>query len=337
MVELENPRDAFFSSIQRIDFCDSMILVQDIEALYAYSLDGKYLTRYGSKGHGKNEYIQLSAFAINKNEKSVQILDSYTSKMLSFSYDGSFLFSTRLPDSFTRDLYRLDYVNKDKMVSNYYVGKKTNTVYRTCDLRRGDVMDVDSFSMATNGTKERFGFHPYSIDDEGNVIYVKPFSNLIGGLDSDSVASVYKIVTNKTVYSDSEMGKIPYTTVINMSYDKDDVFLGFSDIFETSSHLLMNTFLKYQFLVDKRTLEGRRFRDYTMEEDPLSSVPLINICAVKDDYLVGIQETVVLKCLEFSSKGDKYVTRLRDFLKTKDAVGDEGRYVLLFYKLLSNG
>lgn len=89
-IGLERPQDAFFTSVQRIDFCDSLIIVQDLEGLYAYNQRGQFLYKYGEKGHGQNEYVQLSAFCINSEKKEVQIIDSYSSKVISYDIGGKF-------------------------------------------------------------------------------------------------------------------------------------------------------------------------------------------------------------------------------------------------------
>lgn len=332
-IGLEQPGDGFFTSVQRIDYCDSLIIIQDLEGLYAYNQRGQFLYKYGEKGHGQNEYVQLSAFCINSVEREIHIIDSYSSKVISYDIGGYFLDSSLYPFGLTKDIFSGAYVGDGKLFTYHFVCRDRNVPFMSYSSPQNELTDVVSFDMSTSNSKERFGYHPYMVTRDGSVNFVKPFDNIIYTFEGNVASPAYNIITEMKKYTKKEMKKMEYTSTINFNYEEDDnIFLGFTDVFETPTHILLNSFLNSQFLIDKSTMTGQRYRDYVLEESKFKSVPLMNICALKDDFFVGFQTLSELSTLEFEENGDHSVQQLQSLIKSMEDEDDD-RYVLLFYRL----
>jgi len=82
-------QEYLIGKISRILFFEDVIYIHDetTDRLIAFSRQGKYLFKIDEKGKGPMEYLKLTDFTIDKDEKLILIYDSYGHKLLKFSLD----------------------------------------------------------------------------------------------------------------------------------------------------------------------------------------------------------------------------------------------------------
>ena len=96
------------------------------------------------------------------------------------------------------------------------------------------------------------------------------------------------------------------------------------------SYIFLNTLYNSYFLVNKETMIGQRYSNFNFEINPLKYLPILNICAESNGYLVGVVNSDELEMLEFEDNNtDKFLNILKQCADNKE---DEKIY-LLHYKI----
>ncbi len=85
-VQLETSAEALLGEIKKI-VIDKNIYILDINGLFVFSPEGRFIRKIGEKGKGPNEY--LIAFDFDVNSEVVGILDILSQKILQFHSDGN--------------------------------------------------------------------------------------------------------------------------------------------------------------------------------------------------------------------------------------------------------
>lgn len=330
ITKLNTPSELYLDHIQKIDFLDDKILVQNTEGVYCFDKEGNFIRQYGTKGHGPGEYVEVEGMIVDHSKKMVLVYDNFSRAIIQFELSGKYLSTMRLKSEVLNYLFSADYYDENHLFVNYFLYKTQNTAFALCDTKTLERNDIQSYGMNTKETAERSGMHPYEICDNA-VKYVLPFKNEIYCHNRQGSFPIYQVLTKKEIMKEKELSKINYNSIINYEYiQNDNIFLGFNDIFEMDSYILLNTLYNSYFLVDKKTMTGQRYSNFDLECLPLKYLPLLNISASTNGYLVGIVKSEELEQLEFEeNNSDKNLKLLKQYVDNKE---DEKIY-LLYYKI----
>ncbi len=107
----------------------------------------------------------------------------------------------------------------------------------------------------------------------------------------------------------------------------EDNFIGFTDIFDVSSYILLNT--PYGYYIIKKGSYKTTCHTYFLG-DPISHLPLLRISGIKDDFLVSILTPYEASRLQFAEKLSSKAKLLQDYSRR---IQDEDNPILLFYKI----
>lgn len=330
ITKLNTPSGLYLDNIQKIDFIDDKILIQNTEGVYSFNKEGNFIRQYGTKGHGPGEYVEVGGMIVDHSKKMVLVYDNFSRAIIQFELDGRYLATKRLKSEVLNYLFSADCYDGNYLFVNYFLYKTQNTAFALCDTTTFERNDILSYGMNTKETAERSGMHAYDIRD--NVVkYVLPFKNEIYCHNRQGSFPIYQVLTKKKIMKSEELAKIDYNSVINYEYiHNDNIFLGFNDIFEMDSYILLNTLYNSYFLVDKKTMTGQRYSNLNLECLPLKYLPLLNIRTTTNGYLVGIVKSEELEQLEFEeNNSDKNLELLKQYVDNKE---DEKIY-LLYYKI----
>lgn len=117
----------------KIVHSDSFFLVGTEQGILKYNREGRLIGRIGSIGQGPGEYNGIYDMAINEADQIIYVYGNQTSKLLSFSYDGTFLseHTLQLPEEFASNFYCL----KDRLYFYYKViaGESEPYIYAITD------------------------------------------------------------------------------------------------------------------------------------------------------------------------------------------------------------
>lgn len=287
IVPLELCSESAISVIKRVEIVDSIIIIQSASKLLAFSLKGEYKFSYGREGRASNEYINLSSFVVNAKNKCIDIVDDFSGKIITFTLKGEFVKTTQYQGDVIQKWTNSGvFINDTQILFSNMIYNDINTIYTIFDTQTKEKVDVCKLPVKTKGTAQSIG-RSISISPSGNTNLLIPFENSIYSLNGDKLIRDIAIETNKPIVGKSTMesiddfGIFAYADLMEKGY-----FIGFTGIFETSNHIILNQFNLNYFLIDKKSNTGKLYT-YNFDESILS-IPLLYVVSSHKDKLVGV-------------------------------------------------
>lgn len=328
-VQLSTDSSCILTQIRKIAFIDTLIIVDDINGVYSFDTSGNKICKYGEKGHGRGEYINICSMWVDKEARKICLLDDYRYQILKFSLDGKLDEIQKIRNGNTvENISNSELISRDKLFASKYLFNKTDDAYSVVKLHEQKSNSIMSYRMETQNTAEHLGLHQFSVYD-GSVLFLMPFKKEIYTTVDDQPGMKYIINSVKEQMTDDEISKIKNFNFFSLAQMiNSSKFKGFTDVFETKDNILL-TFSNYDyFLVDKKHQKGRRYMYQT--DEPYSNLPLFNIISTKDDYLVGVLYAWEKQNFELEGKDNSF---MKLFKRVVSLMEDNSNPVLLFYKL----
>lgn len=248
-VKLETNSNCLIGSIDKLIFADSLIIIVDktiAKTIYVFDSTGHFKNKVSRVGNASNEFLKLADIFVN-SESEICLVDNAKTKIMAFSYDGSYLYSKDNP----YPNYEMDYIdnnrlalftsfnlstNGNKKVENScyaVVDKELNPVYT---FGREPYADHPSFYMTRNRNLFRFDDKVYCTLNFGNVIYE---------LGPDSVTAKYKLsITPGVLYEPKDEDFESGSALIQARNDH-PYFIG--NFFECDNYSFFNYFIPDAF------------------------------------------------------------------------------------------
>lgn len=328
-IHLNSDPSCILTKIRKVDFIDNLIIVYDINGVYSFDTSGNKICKYGEKGHGHGEYVNLSSVWVDKQTRRICLLDNYSSQIIKFSLDGKLdeILKIRNEQTF-ENVFNSELLNTDKLFVSKCLFKNLNEAYSVVNLHEQESNSIMSYQMETQNTIESLGLHQFSVY-EGDVLFLMPFKKEIYTTVDDEPIKKYMINSVKEQMTDDEISEIKNFSFFSLAQMiNGSKFKGFTDIFETRDNMLL-AFSNYDyFLVDKKHQKGRRYM-YKID-GPNSNLPMFNIISTKDDYFVGVLYEWEKKDIELKGKDTSFMKKLNRAISSLE---DNSNPVLLFYKL----
>ena len=258
MIPLEFTDDCILGEIEKIVMSDSCIFIMEGDnqkGIYVFDHTGKYLYRIGSRGQGPEEFVDLSDFSLNEEERLIYLYDLARTKVLVFSFEGDFIKDIQMnyyADNFEYQnglfyLYRENVVYGDPLYSlviKDYKGKTVNKYY--------PVIKKLSYTHDCIFRK---------LDNE--ILFVEDMRDSIFTIRGDKLTPRYIVD-----YKDKSMSKVDRESILKRTRMSLTVLLeskkmaGIKDIFEINEKVFINNIhiVIPKFTVyDKKTKEVKTF------------------------------------------------------------------------------
>lgn len=294
IIELELSEKSIIDKIIRVEYLDSMFLVQTIDELFAFSNDGAFICRYSSKGKGPGEYLSIYSFVVNSEKQLVYIIDEGARKMLMFSIDGEFICENKFDSQFLpmESHYGISLNDTCMLISNR-IYNENNAIYTLFNCQTNDKRIIYWLPVKTDNIAEPIGKSPIAKYKE-SVKFIVPFENEIFTLNGGNVEPLMTITTTQALLTKEKIKGInnfginAYVELMNDNY-----FTGFTSIFETDKYIFLEVLhnLNY-FLIDKESNTGKLYDYYV--SDKQESLPLINIICSDSKSLIGMGNPIEL-------------------------------------------
>lgn len=95
-VQLEITDKSLLRDISNVEVSERHILVNDVEGVFLYNRDGKFLSKIGQKGQGPEEYTSVQLAVLDENHEEVLLLSGQNGLKI-YGYDG--MFKRTIPDT----------------------------------------------------------------------------------------------------------------------------------------------------------------------------------------------------------------------------------------------
>lgn len=331
ILTLESNVKCMLNSIQKIDFIDSLIIVQSSNGVFSFNNEtGAYCCSYGERGHGAGEYNRINTFYIDRKNEEVHIVDGVRNQILIFDLWGGYLNSIKFSMPTLSLCSNAELINCNELFIGKYIYNAENTLYSKINKSKFSESTIQQTSFQTDNTQEFFGRHSFSIQND-TIRALVPYSNTVFYSSDNSLITEWIIDTKKDILTSRELKEINNFGIFSYVEKRNqNKFVGFTDIFETSKYTLLAFYNIDYFFVDKETKKGFIYKK-SHDDIVLQHVPLIDIKAVRDDFFVGVVEPYNLKKWSVSpTTKDK---KLQNLKHTIDSISPNGNPVLFFYKL----
>lgn len=304
IIKLETTDSCLISNVGKIKTDGDLLFIKCGQALglpdvlFVFNRNGKFIRRISSKGQGPQEYIVLSSYYLDKQKKTVNIVDDYRKCILTFSYDGKYIGVRKIPSmvnsNSSRVLASIAEVEcvGNKLFFDYYIGPNGNVAIRAIDLNTGKTKDLFSYgNIRAEGFEDRL--IKESMTTEGGMLsFIKAFNDTIFSVQGNNIQPRYILNLGKNVTAD--MLKEPFAYRDVKDFGK-GYFDGFDYMYETDKHILL-TSRRYGnpwifYIVDKST---GQFSSMTYTDVPKCSQPW-NIKGVIDNQFVRSLDYVSLE------------------------------------------
>ena len=258
MIPLEFTDDCILGEIEKIVMSDSCIFIMEGDnqkGIYVFDHTGKYLYRIGSRGQGPEEFVDLSDFSLNEEERLIYLYDLARTKVLVFSFEGDFIKDIQMnyyADNFEYQnglfyLYRENVVYGDPLYSLVIKDDKGKTVNKYYPV-------IEKLSYTHDCIFRK-------LDNE--ILFVEDMHDSIFTIRGDKLTPRYIVD-----YKDKSMSKVDRESILKRTRMSLTVLLeskkmaGIKDIFEINEKVFINNIhiVIPKFTVyDKKTKEVKTF------------------------------------------------------------------------------
>lgn len=282
LVELRADSTAALSSILQLEVVDGAYIVRDNDGVYSFDAGGKLMCKYGARGRGKGEYVNLSCFFVKYNG-NVCIIDDYRQSVLEYSRNGSFVSEKKAPDgTFAYVGTSVAMPEQDAVLCSFMANPEHADFCALIDgsFKKTSICQSD---LKSTRTAEMYGRHPVSVYN-GIAKYVKPYDNHIYTHGDESLTSIEIPKDMVSTMSDEEKGDYTYLGLLNAAIK--EKFVGFTDIFETDRYMMLGVSSYDYVMIDKD--KGRCVHYTYFIPKKVSDLPLVNIMASDNHHLYGV-------------------------------------------------
>ena len=258
-VKLETNENCLLDEILNIVVADDKFFLHVGSGVFVFDKTGKFLNRIGTKGNGPNEYIGISAMAVDEQAKCVVLNDQTKLRLMKHHYDGSFIESIpyAMRSSLSSSIYRMHYLPDNKLLCAYSIQDITNPGLTVGARDMTELEEIFKHQISWGGFCDyyRTPFTPC----KDNILFLKPFCDSIFSYRiSDGHLSVPYLITKlKTVPEGFLRKGQDYVELDKQLYgDRSRPSLFFGGILSTNRYLLIHYPEKGAILWDRVTNKG---------------------------------------------------------------------------------
>lgn len=264
-VVLEEGEDSFIRGVAQAELADSLLFVSDYEKLCAFGLDGRFVSKIGRNGRGPGEYVEISCFFVDKDNKTVTVVDNGTGHFIEYGFDGMHISSTEISIGSLSTVAMLAGDGK-LLISNALISPNDDT-YTLVDPKHPEWKDnFGTYAPLTaEGYGEKFAWHPMTHSGR-SILFTMPLDNTIYEYSDGEFSEKYYIETPQKMPPKERMRPgtledgIFFRQVIQLVRDE-GYFGGFRDIFEADDLIFISCTtpkgdIQGMFVMDKRSNTG---------------------------------------------------------------------------------
>lgn len=327
-LKLESSDESLLGAINQIDFFNNKIYILDRDktnALYVFSLEGKFIEKLEGKGDGPGEFISPQSFWIDR-DGYIFILDRMQSRLLKYRLeDLKFVSEIMMPSPSPLSFAKL--TGEEKYL--YYYPLRNDNLFQNKILVISDDKGrtCEKLYDALPANKILHG-NPSNIYLFNNSLRVYPnFSNSVYELNGDTLLCCYKFL-----WGNSEIPEEKLFTKYNdsgglmkeiLTGEKDWIRLIY--VYETAQKLVVKYYIKkdlYISVCDKQTGNSinTKVNEIVNDNNIIDFFPLpIGVC---DNEIVGYIDPFEL---------DRNMIKDKKLQNLLEVGQDESNPILVFY------
>jgi hypothetical protein len=354
IVPLETNDDILIGNISNVIVTDTLIFISDWnDKLFVFGKDGKFKNMIGTKGRGPGEYVTIGTFFVDEFNSHVVIVDQMSFAFHYYETDGRFKSKKKFAQNIIEVLNMALMLDEGNLLLNYCLNQGSNTAINIFNMADNEITGkreyhhlsiADSYSMAVCK-------HPITKSETGADM-IMPLCDTIFNCFSDGKIEHKYIVEHNRKTAPLEDHKLTFDKTfrsVEIKYVRDGFFIGFSDIFETKYHILLNYglipgYTSGYFIADKATMEGYYYSTSsydvksigtpveTKEIKEITVMPFFKTKTTDGTHFISAVQPNQILALKgkINDKEDDSLTKLNAVI---DNLDEEDNPVIFFYKL----
>jgi len=218
IIPLETNVSCLIGMITKIEVIDDYILIMDnfiANSLYLFDREGRFIRKIGSMGQGPGEYVSISDFTIDRENKTVYLRDGRLGRIYQYDIASGKYIQSIMP---TRNADRpaIHHINHNGgnlyASAIYYKHSPNNSLLFSIDQSSGKEKNYFLNVMEYNkGYSNLFGNNfidrPFFSRYNGDIIFIQPLMNHIIEITKDGVFSLIEF-KGKNMLTTSEAKKL---------------------------------------------------------------------------------------------------------------------------------
>ncbi|WP_106829930.1 6-bladed beta-propeller [Parabacteroides pacaensis] len=296
IIKLETTDSCLMGDIVQIEKDDSTIFILDTyKKVYAFDCKGNFLNRIGVYGEASESYLSCPFFYLDKKNKVLSVVDNARSKVLNHSYNGKYLSSQEIQSPEDIKWCSKGMISDDGDLLVYrLMNPFDNFQYALFDAENSFACLWKNYSYDPIRLKDHavdFSNRPMADTKEG-IHFILPLCDTVFQFSQGNIIPAYRIelplpMLPKQFFKEELTTRKSYFSMVN-NLAGDKYFSGFTDIFETSTHLLLkyrDSYIASYYLADKKEQKGS-FQQLKGGTD-LKEIPLWDILSATEDEFIS--------------------------------------------------
>jgi len=139
---LETKKESLIGNINKLQVFDEYIYILDrrhAKSLFVFDLDGCFVRKIGGFGRGPGEYIQLSDFTLDTENRFIFLLDDISRRVIKYSLDGKHIQTFTLKVEGTTILSFQYYNNRLYISVLPFIPQKNDFMLIEVDVDKGSI------------------------------------------------------------------------------------------------------------------------------------------------------------------------------------------------------
>ena len=193
--------------LQVFDECIYVLDTQIANSLFVFDMSGQFLKKIGSLGQGPGEYIQLSDFTLDKENKNIYLLD-FSKRIHQYRLDGSFVRTITLKLQKT-NIRNIHYYNNRLLMSVLaFNPAPSDYMLLETDLNNEEILKQSLSLKYNKGWGESIFLHHSFFVSRSDVkpLYTQMFMDYIVTIGED--ITPYITLKSKNLVTEKDIGNI---------------------------------------------------------------------------------------------------------------------------------
>ena len=331
--------EMLIGDIVSVELSDSLIFLSPAsETLYVFDRDGKLKSRIGKRGKGPGEYNYSNNFTIDKNKRTIYILNTISKNILKYSFEGKFLGELSLQNLNT-------FFNEIILSNNYlFLFEGINGGYGKYDWVKIDT-NGDIISKKLNYIKEFPSYHQCcgnkQVAYNNTLYYWNQINDTIFEISNEKHSPAFMFAQGDFRFPKQKVGEFPmryfFPRVIFIT--KKYVLLGYGYQYQSFTALYEKS--KKQLYVINKTDNMELWRGPGIVNDFDSGLPLIPLSYYRnekdEEFIVSKVDPFQLKSLVasevFKNSTSRYPEKKKELEKLALGLKENDNPILMITKL----
>jgi len=193
---LETSESCLIGLISKIRVCDQFFLVLDgykAKSLFVFDKEGRFIRKIGRTGQGPGEYVQPCDFTIDKENRTVYVLDRPLRRIQKYEIEtGKFIHSIRLDQKIGSN--NIEYSNGKLYADADFPTHSNNNyllrvIHEPSGKEENKFLNVVTYNKGISNTNflQSNVFFPL---ENGNIVFMQQFMDYIFEISKDSIFSL---------------------------------------------------------------------------------------------------------------------------------------------------